>query len=141
MENILNEKTNFDLDLNKNNKVFLNERKYSDDMSSIDSNLINENDNLSIPENFQLDNYSPSSTADTDTTIQNDLDLYKKIEQKNKSKTKSGSSEGRDAAKTKNKPESGTNEREKIKTGQNKVKEAVIRNYAIILKLNIVLGV
>lgn len=39
---------------------FLKERKYSDDMSSIDPRLINENDNLSIPENFNQ--HSPSPT-------------------------------------------------------------------------------
>ncbi|KYB25982.1 hypothetical protein TcasGA2_TC005880 [Tribolium castaneum] len=105
LENILNEKTNFKLDLNKNDDcfdIFSNtvtvERKYSDDMSSIDSNLINENDNLSIPENFKLDNYSPTSTEDTDTTIQNDF--FEKIETTKKTKTKTGCNE---VAKTKSK--------------------------------------
>ncbi|XP_044253322.1 uncharacterized protein LOC123004230 [Tribolium madens] len=100
VENILNQKANFNLDLNKNDECFdvfsTSERKYSDDMSSIDSNLINENDNLSIPENFKLDNYSPTSTEDTDTTIQNDL--YVKTQSAKKTK-KSASSE----AKTRNK--------------------------------------
>ncbi|XP_018578090.1 uncharacterized protein LOC108916347 [Anoplophora glabripennis] len=54
----------------------LNSRKYSDDMSTIDPMLINENDNLSIPEHFKIDDYSPTSTADTDITIRNDIDCY-----------------------------------------------------------------
>ncbi|KAJ8915144.1 hypothetical protein NQ315_000396 [Exocentrus adspersus] len=53
-----------------------NNRKYSDDMSCIiDPMLINENDNLSIPEGFRVDDYSPTTT-DTDVTIQNDVDHY-----------------------------------------------------------------
>lgn len=42
-----------------------NERKYSDDFSSIDPSLINENDNLSIPDNLLIESYSPE-----------DVDLY-----------------------------------------------------------------
>ena len=56
--------------------MILNQRKYSDDMSSVDSNLINENDNLSIPEHFKFGNYSTESSEDTDTTLQNDVDVY-----------------------------------------------------------------
>lgn len=82
LENLINDHFNDEKDnffLNKQNKddlnLILNERKYSDDLSSIDSSLINEHDNLSIPEHFQLDSYSPTSTEDTDTTIQNDDDV------------------------------------------------------------------
>lgn len=51
------------------------DRKYSDD---IDPRLINENDNLSIPEHFKVEDYSPtsSSTIGTDGTLQNDVDHY-----------------------------------------------------------------
>ncbi|XP_030751986.1 uncharacterized protein LOC115879351 isoform X2 [Sitophilus oryzae] len=65
----------------------LDNRKYSDDMSSsIDPSLINENDNLSIPDNLKIEDYSPTSTVDTDVTLQdNNVDVYsakydKKIE-------------------------------------------------------------
>ncbi|KAJ8984674.1 hypothetical protein NQ317_015765 [Molorchus minor] len=56
----------------------LDNRKYSDDMSSssIDPRLINENDDLSIPEHFKIDDFSPTSTTDTDMTLQNDVDHY-----------------------------------------------------------------
>ncbi|XP_019758475.2 uncharacterized protein LOC109536621 isoform X5 [Dendroctonus ponderosae] len=51
--------------------TLVDNRKYSDDLtSSIDPSLINDNDNLSIPEHFTQDDYSPSSTADTDITLQ-----------------------------------------------------------------------
>lgn len=43
---------------------FKKERKYSDDMSSIDPRLINENDNLTIPENFKTDDQSSNSSND-----------------------------------------------------------------------------
>ena len=83
LENLINDQFNNDeffLTLNKHNKdefnVILNQRKYSDDMSSVDSNLINENDNLSIPEHFKFGNYSTESSEDTDTTLQNDVDVY-----------------------------------------------------------------
>jgi hypothetical protein len=126
LENLINKQFNdngdFFLSLNKDSKdgfnLILNERKYSDDMSSIDSSLINETDNLSIPEHFKLDHYSPTSTEDTDTTIQNDnVDLYsleydKKIETQlntkgkvkkcNKTKSKSGSSFEKKTSKVKN---------------------------------------
>lgn len=51
------------------------DRKYSDD---IDPRLINENDNLSIPEHFKVEDYSPTSTSTvgTDSTLQNDVDHY-----------------------------------------------------------------
>lgn len=123
LENIINDQFNenndFYLGLNKQNKddfnVILNKRKYSDDMCSIDSNLINENDNLSIPENF---NYSTTSTEDdTDTTLQNsNVDLYSlqydnkiepqtetKIRKNVKIKNKSGSSFGSATIKLKSK--------------------------------------
>lgn len=51
---------------------FLNGRKYSDDMSSIDPSLINENDNLSIPDHLKVDDLSPTNTNDTDITIRNE---------------------------------------------------------------------
>lgn len=51
----------------------LNVRKYSDDMSSIDPQLINENDNLSIPDNLNLDSSSPISNSDN---IDAHLDHY-----------------------------------------------------------------
>ncbi|KAL1488877.1 hypothetical protein ABEB36_014671 [Hypothenemus hampei] len=65
------------------------ERKFSDDMtvSSIDPMLINENDNLSIPEHLNNDASSPSSTADTDITLQNDSTPPKNIEPKATKKT------------------------------------------------------
>lgn len=47
----------------------LAERKYSDDMTSIDPNLINENDNLDIPDKLLVDNDSPAS-------CNNDIDHY-----------------------------------------------------------------
>ncbi|KAJ8943689.1 hypothetical protein NQ318_015178 [Aromia moschata] len=53
----------------------LDNRKYIDDMP-IDPRLINENDNLSIPEDFKMDDFSPTSTTDTDITLQNDVDHY-----------------------------------------------------------------
>ncbi|XP_066246201.1 uncharacterized protein DDB_G0284459-like isoform X1 [Euwallacea similis] len=67
----------------KNNKESLglgdildNSRKYSDEMtSSIDPSLINEHDNLSIPEHLRLDDYSPTSTG-TEITLQNEEDHY-----------------------------------------------------------------
>lgn len=51
------------------------DRKYSDD---IDPRLINENDNLSIPEHLKVEDYSPTSTSTigTDNTLQNDVDHY-----------------------------------------------------------------
>lgn len=58
-----------------NLRAILNQRKYSDDLSSIDPDLINENDNLSIPDHLK---YSPTSTLDTyssDATLQNDADV------------------------------------------------------------------
>lgn len=42
---------------NEKNLLLNNERKYSDDLSSIDPKLINENDDLSIPEHFKTDNF------------------------------------------------------------------------------------
>lgn len=103
LENMLNNQLSnedFYPNLNKERKdnfnVNLNERKYSDDTSSIDSNLINEHDNLSIPDHFKLDDYSPTTSADgTDTTLRNNTaDLYsleydKKIESTEKSLPKS----------------------------------------------------
>lgn len=62
-----------------NLKTILNERKYSDDLSSIDPELINENDNLSIPEHLKSGGYSPTSdNYSSDVTLQNDNenDLY-----------------------------------------------------------------
>jgi hypothetical protein len=126
LENLINKQFNdngdFFLSLNKDSKdgfnLILNERKYSDDMSSIDSSLINETDNLSIPDHFKLDHYSPTSTEDTDTTIQNDnVDLYSleydkkiethlntkgKVKKCNKTKSKSGSSFEKKTSKVKN---------------------------------------
>lgn len=46
-----------------NLNAILSQRKYSDDLSSIDPRLINENDNLSIPESLH-DDSSPASTLD-----------------------------------------------------------------------------
>lgn len=88
LENMINNSLNNDLnedilvnldktveDSNKKSlnldKLLNNNRKYSDDMSSIDPRLINETDNLSIPEHFQIDDLSPTSTIDTDITIRN----------------------------------------------------------------------
>ncbi|XP_076271746.1 uncharacterized protein LOC143203455 isoform X2 [Rhynchophorus ferrugineus] len=51
----------------------LDSRKFSDDLSgSIDSCLINENDNLSIPDNLKIDDCSPTSTVNTDGTLTRD---------------------------------------------------------------------
>lgn len=73
-----NQKRQID-DLFSNGKVndnnSFNLRKYSDDSSSIDPDLINENDNLSIPDHLK---YSPTSTLDnysSDATLQNDTDV------------------------------------------------------------------
>ncbi|KAI4456385.1 hypothetical protein MML48_8g00004982 [Holotrichia oblita] len=44
--------------------AILNQRKYSDDISIIDPRLINENDNLSIPESLHNDDSSPNSILD-----------------------------------------------------------------------------
>lgn len=44
---------------NTENEINSNERKYSDDFTTIDPLLINENDNLSIPDNLLIENYSP----------------------------------------------------------------------------------
>lgn len=52
-------KTSNGLSLN----CILSERKYSDDMNSIDPSLINETDNLSIPDKLPLDNCSPMSSS------------------------------------------------------------------------------
>lgn len=72
LHNLKNNKDSLTLDR------IIDNRKYSDDMSSsIDPSLINENDNLSIPEHFKIDDYSPTSTVDTETTLQNDeIDHY-----------------------------------------------------------------
>lgn len=74
IENMIND--NFCEDLRNINSTkeplpLANNRKYSDDLtSSIDPSLINENDNLSIPEHFTRDDYSPTSSADIDITLQ-----------------------------------------------------------------------
>lgn len=44
--------------------AILSRRKYSDDLSIIDPRLINENDNLSIPESLHNDDSSPNSILD-----------------------------------------------------------------------------
>lgn len=74
-----NIKSKQSMKLNNNNKSGTNEmlslnsilaeRKYSDDMTSIDPNLINENDNLDIPDKLPVDNDSPAS-------CNNDIDHY-----------------------------------------------------------------
>lgn len=72
-ENFRGEKEPFYLHPNQNGvNLKTAERKYSDDMSSIDPELINENDNLSIPDHLKSNSYSP----DSDATLQNDVDVY-----------------------------------------------------------------
>lgn len=53
LDNKLNTQHNHDL-------INSNERKYSDDFSTIDPLLINENDNLTIPDNLIIESYSPN---------------------------------------------------------------------------------
>ncbi|XP_060521229.1 uncharacterized protein LOC132698919 isoform X4 [Cylas formicarius] len=68
LHNLKNDKRSLTLD------HILDNRKYSDDASSIDPCLINENDNLSIPDHFKVDDYSPTYT---EITVQNDdVDQY-----------------------------------------------------------------
>lgn len=64
-------------------------RKYSDDMSSIDPRLINENDNLSIPENLNTDSSTPTEfdnsdvyASDYSTLRASDVDKKKQFEEK-----------------------------------------------------------
>lgn len=68
IENLINDqyrKTDKIENKNAEREMNSNDRKYSDDFTSIDPSLINENDNLSIPDNLIIDNYSPA-----------ELDLY-----------------------------------------------------------------
>ncbi|CAH0563983.1 unnamed protein product [Brassicogethes aeneus] len=66
LESLIKEEASF---FSSNNNAA---RKYSDDMSVIDPSLINENDNLSIPDHLKLDDLSPTSTNGTDTTLRNE---------------------------------------------------------------------
>lgn len=93
IENYINDnfgKNDCDNIKNGNKKSFpeIKERKYSDDMTVIDPKLINENDNLTIPDNLVLDDYSPTDvdpySVQYDKKISVTEPMFPKITEKNR---------------------------------------------------------